>query len=71
MKITATARVQILVEVRVPSTWGPECSIGQLHKQAAGEARAKLLVLAADKREFTIVGEPDVVGIITTSDGNP
>jgi len=45
-KITGKARVQLTIEVELATTWGDNCTIGQLHKQGAedaiGEVRRKL-----------------------------
>lgn len=37
-KVKARARVQVTVEVQLDSTWGDECPVGQVHKQATSEA---------------------------------
>ena len=36
--MSATAKVTLTVEVAVSSTWGDDCPISQIHKQAAEEA---------------------------------
>lgn len=67
-QITARARVQVTIEVE-ESAWGPECSIGQLHKQASEGAIAKVRKIIADANANSraiIVGEPKVVGMLTT-----
>lgn len=64
-KIRATARVQVTVEVDA-SAWGDDCTIGQLYKQAAEDAKAKLYnTLTQAKCPHRIIGEPKVIGVLT------
>ena len=65
-QINAKARVQITVEVEA-SSWGEDCSIGQLYKQAAESARGTLIAALkpGEHGRVTIIGEPKVIGIIT------
>ena len=64
-QINAKARVQITVEVEA-SSWGEDCSIGQLYKQAAetaiGIVRSGML---KQPTLWKLVGEPKVIGVIT------
>lgn len=65
--IRATARIQIVVEVEA-AAWGADCTIGQLHKQAAESARATLtsaLKPGAEGHTVRVIGEPKVIGILT------
>ena len=39
---SATVRVRIVVEVRASGTWGPDCTLGQIHDQALESAGAIL-----------------------------
>ena len=67
-KITASARVQVTLNIECrDGTWGPECSIGQLQKQAAESAITQLRNIFAREnvRNISIVGEPQITGIIT------
>lgn len=66
MKLTAHARVQILVEVR-EAAWGGDCSIEQLYSQAAEGGVQKLAAVLREKLngQFVIIGEPKVIGVIT------
>lgn len=66
--ISAKARVRLTIEVVLDGAWGSDCSIGQLHEQAAKEAFDKVVnKLAAEPRsiQWQIVGETKVVGVIT------
>jgi len=70
MKITGVATVQITLQVSA-GVWGDDCSIGQLHKQAAEEGRNKVIKLIHDANQVMkhdqvqIVGEPVVKGVLT------
>lgn len=69
MKITAKARVQITVEIQTES-WGDDCSIGQLYKQA-GESGKRILLNALKSESYGRIvqlGEPRVIGVITEKD---
>jgi hypothetical protein len=65
MKQSAHARVTITVEVSVGSSWGDDCPISQVHKQAAQEAQEKLERLFEKERgNLRLVGEAKVTVII-------
>ena len=65
MRVIATARVQVIIEVKAQS-WGEDCAIGQLYRQAAQEAKDRVQRLINDsKMPASIIGEPKVTGIIT------
>lgn len=65
MKVQASARVQVTIEVEA-SLWGGDCSIDQLYKQA-GESAIGAIRNACQKsnQRFTLIGEPKVIGVIT------
>ena len=65
-QIKAKARVQITVEIEA-SSWGEDCSIGQLYKQAAESARETLIAALkpGEHGRVTIIGESKVIGVIT------
>lgn len=65
MKIRATARVQVTVEVDADA-WGEDCSIGQLYKQAAESGVTKLHNMLKEQ-PYRIIGSPKVIGVITES----
>lgn len=66
MKVQATARVTMTVELRVGGTWGDECDIAQIHKQAAEEAIGILRRMKEPQRvaPYTIIGEPIVRAVL-------
>ncbi len=66
MKTNATARVQITVEVEAGS-WGSDCQISQLYKQAAESGKSTLInaLKPGEHGLIKIVGEPKVFGILT------
>lgn len=37
-RVGATARVAVTIEIACPSTWGNDCSLEQVHKQAKNDA---------------------------------
>jgi len=39
---SAYARVKLVIEVPAGSSWGPECSLDQIYKQAGGETLNKV-----------------------------
>jgi hypothetical protein len=63
----AYARVTLTVEIDVGSAWAPDCSVKQVHDQAATEAINKLqniLLEASAGRRIRVVGKPKVDCII-------
>jgi hypothetical protein len=69
-KKTASARVTVTVEIDVGSSWGDDCSVGQVHDSASREALGKLRHLIETDghalRQMRIIGAPKVVAIIAT-----
>lgn len=41
-RITAVARVRVLVEVQVRGAWGEDCTVGQVHAQALEGAKDRI-----------------------------
>lgn len=70
IEILTGARVTLSVEVEGVGTWGPECTINQVHEQAATTAISRLQnILNADPRKtlsIKIIGTPKVDAIIVT-----
>jgi hypothetical protein len=66
----ATARVTLTVEVDIKSTWGDDCKLDQIYKQAAEEAVSSLTQHIYRAGGFggriKVVGEPNVMCVITT-----
>jgi len=72
-KIKATSRVTVTVEIDTGGSWGADCTVEQVQKQAADSARAALmkgLVLDLNsmgkdtKTTARIVGEPKILAIL-------
>jgi hypothetical protein len=63
-KYIATARATVVVEVIIGASWGGQCSVAQIAKQAADEARGKILNLFATKG-IHMIGEPVVTAVFT------
>jgi hypothetical protein len=57
----AIARIQVTVEVTA-GTWGGDCGIDQLYRQAASDALAKVSRLIGHEGR---VYDPKVIGILT------
>ena len=79
-KRVAVARVRLLVEIPLRSTWGVECSVSQIEKQAVEEAvQALRLGVAINglqaglgehaRTEGRIVGSPAVETVIVSNEG--
>lgn len=66
VKIRGMARVQIIIEIPC-SVWGGDCSIQQLHDQAASEARGRVIKAISEMGVLgmKIIGDPKVVGVLT------
>ena len=61
----ATAKVKLELEIYVDSTWGNDCSLSQIYKQAMDAAEFKInKELKGRGREFRIIGKPKVYAII-------
>lgn len=62
-KYSATAQVEVTVRVAVSGGgWGGDCTVAQIHKQAADSARQQIYALA--KEGISIVGEPRVTAVL-------
>lgn len=55
-KFNACARMSVLIEVDVTSTWGGATTVEQVHKQAEESARNKL----REVKGLRIIGEPSI-----------
>lgn len=60
----AKAKVTLTVEIDVGSTWGCDCQLSQLYKQAEDEARN--IVKNNIGRVAVIIGTPTIEAIITS-----
>lgn len=65
---SAYARVKLEVEISVNSSWGGDCSIDQVHRQAAEEAigfiENKVCREADIRLRMKIVGQPIISAVI-------
>jgi hypothetical protein len=71
MKVTAAARVTLTVEVTVGLTWGGECSVSQVHNEAAEEALGIVKTLIncdPSSAKIQVVGEPSVRVVLADID---
>lgn len=61
--VGASAVVTVTVQVRAQGSWGPDCSVAQVHRQAAEEAINSVrnaLRHAGYSARMQVVGEPEV-----------
>lgn len=68
-KVGATARATVTVEIYGLGSWGAECSLDQVHRQAAESAIGRLQQILdgarnGDGRSIRIVGEPNVTAVL-------
>jgi hypothetical protein len=62
---SASARVQITVEVDAGSSWGPDCTVAQVRDQAGTEAVRRIInTLAQGKMLATVIGAPKVLAVM-------
>lgn len=62
-EVRATAKVRVTLEVRT-GTWGKDCSVTQLFKQAGDDALTAVRNLVTNDSTIKIVGEPEVFAVI-------
>jgi hypothetical protein len=64
-KPSGCARVLLTIEVPVNSSWGDDCTVGQIYKQAADEALGYIRNLESHGRpaRLTVIGEPRVTAV--------
>lgn len=65
--ITASARVQVTVEIDAGQPWGGNCSVDQVYSQAKESALQRLTqaLKPGEHGIIRIVGEPRVLGVFT------
>lgn len=61
--VGASAVATITVEVRGLGSWGTDCSVEQIHRQASEQAIGALRNMDKDRR-LTIIGQPEIKTII-------
>lgn len=62
-RITAGAKVQLVVELSALGSWGHDCTIAQVHKQAAESAIGRLR--NSNLENARIIGEPIIISVST------
>lgn len=68
MKIrTTSARVTLTLDIAVRSTWGADCSMEQVHRQATEEAVGYIKRLTDKDRNCVLVKDPEVVAVMATA----
>ena len=60
-RVSASARVTVTVEIMATSTWGEDCPLSQIRKQAAEEIVARIKRGAPDVK---VIGNPQVVAVL-------
>lgn len=65
MKTSATARIQVTIEVDIISggSWGHDCTVEQVHKQALDGARGRLRDITLANPGVRIISEMKVTMI--------
>ncbi len=66
-RVTTNVRVQILIEVDPGESWGEECSIKQVEKQAS-ESAIRKIERAMKPTQFRFAGEPKVTMVFIKGD---
>lgn len=66
MRVKATARVRLTIEVPLTDTWGGDCPLEQVEKQAKDAALGMIRNSQFHELKMaTILGEPQVTAILT------
>lgn len=61
--VGASAIATVTIRVDGLGSWGPDCSVQQVHRQAAEAALGYLRIIDKDRR-LAVVGEPEIKTII-------
>ncbi len=61
--VGAKAKVTVMLEVYLNDTWGDECTVAQINKQARASAIG-LLNRAYNGKDVQIVGVPEVTSVL-------
>ncbi|TET67294.1 MAG: hypothetical protein E3J56_13160 [Candidatus Aminicenantes bacterium] len=64
-RIKSRARVKVLLEISLPDTWGGDCLLSQVYKQAKDSA-ANIIVqkISASMKDIRVIGKAEVVAIL-------
>jgi hypothetical protein len=66
---TATVRVRLVVEVRLTSSWGADCTLGQIHRQGTQESVEALQRVLGDAKMRIV--EATACDVVVHSEGKP
>ena len=66
VNMSAKAIVRLLVEINVPDTWGDDCTIGQVKKQAKHSAIRTVSSIMENDKSLRLINEPEFVQIVHT-----
>lgn len=61
--VRAFAQVEVTLLIATGSTWGGDCSVDQVHRQAVEDALSKLSRATNGTRDFQVIGKPKVVRV--------
>ena len=65
MRIKATARVRLTIDIPLTDTWGSDCAIDQIQKQAKEGALGMIRNSQFHELKLaTIIGEPVVTAVL-------
>lgn len=59
----AKARVTVTLDIDASSTWGDDCTVGQIKKQALDDANMKLTKALGSQTDIKIIGKFKCVSI--------
>ncbi|ADW76550.1 hypothetical protein Rahaq_4975 (plasmid) [Rahnella aceris] len=71
VKTTTGAIVTLTIEIGSLGSWGPDCQIAQVYRQALVEAENRLAKAFKGDRNIRIVGVPNVRSITTDTAVKP
>ena len=63
-RIQSVARVTVVLEIKVDSVWGPDCTVEQVYKQAADSAKLLLAQKFNSHTNVSIVEKPKVTAVL-------
>lgn len=71
-RIVATARVRVVLEIPLNDTWGNDCTVAQVQKQARDGVRGllashKLSINSPELHRAEVIGEPEVIAVLVAA----
>lgn len=66
-RTTASARLEVVIDIPASGSWGSDCSLDQIYRQASEETRIHLSNILYKEFGSTakIIGEPKIRAVIT------